>query len=287
MNSKITLRPLRFEDLSVADELRHAAGWNQTPADWRRLLSLDPEGCFAAVDQDKVVGTATTTSYGTGLAWIGMVLVHPSRRNQGIGRQLLTTCLEYLRGKGVKCIKLDATPAGQILYETMGFQVEWPLDRWMKAESGAPEIACPARVPATVKTDDWDEILQLDRQVFGGERAALLRLLGKDSIQTVVCRGTDGGMEGFGFLRSGVHADYIGPVVAQTEEAGQSIAHRFLHASLRPLIWDIPAPCAEASAWAAKWGFVRQRPLGRMYLGKNEAVGLPQNVWGISDPATG
>ena len=64
MEDKIKLRRLGLDDLPAADQLRQAAGWNQTLTDWRRLLALDPEGCFAAVDESQIVGTATTTSFG-------------------------------------------------------------------------------------------------------------------------------------------------------------------------------------------------------------------------------
>jgi GNAT superfamily N-acetyltransferase len=287
MKTKIDLRVLRVEDLPAADKLRQTAGWNQTLLDWRRLLALDPAGCFAAVDGEQVVGTATTTSFGTELAWIGMVLVDPSRRNQGIGRQLLNQCLEYLRGKGVRCIKLDATPTGQILYEKLGFQVEWPLARWMRTDAEMSDRALPVRPVASATNEDWNGMLELDRQVFGVDRAVLLQRLRETSIQSVICRAINGKLGGFGFLRDGVNADYIGPVASRTPEMGKSITLHLLRASHRPVYWDIPNPCLDAESWAAQLGLVRQRPLLRMFLGKNEAAGIPQQLWAISDPATG
>src|SRR4051812_295102 len=91
---------LLFEsDIRAAMRLKEAAGWNQTEADWRRLLSLEPNGCFAAVKDGRVVGTTTTTTYGNELAWIGMVLVDPEQRRQGIATQLMKVALEYLKAR--------------------------------------------------------------------------------------------------------------------------------------------------------------------------------------------
>jgi hypothetical protein len=42
---------------SAFDELRRLAGWNQTPADWRRMLCLEAEGCFLTLPGEQVVGT--------------------------------------------------------------------------------------------------------------------------------------------------------------------------------------------------------------------------------------
>src|SRR5688572_11538652 len=98
-----------------------AAGWNQTPADVRRLLTLGPGGCFAAWDAGRVVGTATTTPYGAELAWVGMVLVDPAYRRRGVATALMGAALDHLRRRGVTTVKLDATPAGRMLYERLGF----------------------------------------------------------------------------------------------------------------------------------------------------------------------
>jgi len=285
--AEIELRRLTTEDLSAANDLRQAAGWNQTLTDWRRLLALDPDGCFVAVKEGRVVGTVTNTSFGLELAWIGMALVDPSQRSQGIGRKLLVKSIEYLQEKKLHCIKLDATPAGQVLYEKLGFQIEWPLARWMKTEVTVHQAVPNAYAVQSVKETDWNEVLQLDLHAFGVSRESLLRQLGKDSAESVVCRGADGAMEGFGFLRTGINADYIGPIVARSEDVGKSITQHLLKTSQRPIFWDIPGPCTAASTWATKLGFVSQRPLLRMFMGENDTPGDPQQTWGISDPATG
>ena len=44
----IRVRPLAAADLPLGLRLSQAAGWNQTEADWRRFLDLQPDGCFVA-----------------------------------------------------------------------------------------------------------------------------------------------------------------------------------------------------------------------------------------------
>src|ERR1044071_2232747 len=127
-SSAIDIRLLFESDIPSAMRLKEAAGWNQTEADWRRLLSLQPNGCFAAVKDGRLVGTTTTTIYDE-LAWIGMVLVDPQYRRQGIAVQLMNVALEYLNGK-VETIKLDATELGQPVYEKFGFAAESEVERW-------------------------------------------------------------------------------------------------------------------------------------------------------------
>src|SRR6185369_2196058 len=125
----INIRLLFESDIPAAMQLKEAAGWNQTEEDWRRLLTLEPNGCFAAVKDGRLVGTTTTTTYGNDLAWIGMVLVDPQERRQGIARTLMNVAMDYLNGK-VASVKLDATAQGKPVYEKLGFQVESQVEGW-------------------------------------------------------------------------------------------------------------------------------------------------------------
>jgi len=289
-DNSLVLRGLTPEDLPGADKLRAAAGWNQTLQDWERLLSLDAEGCFVAEDQGEIVGSATTTPYGNELAWIGMLLVDPSRRSQGIGRKLFMHCLDYLQKRKMRCIKLDATPAGQVLYEKVGFQVEWSLMRWDRPAGGTiMDNPSPCELSIhRLKTSDWDEVVRLDREVFGVDRRLLLAQLGEDSSHFLVCRGPDETLEGFGLLRAGINAHYMGPLVVRTERAGFRILQQLLvEGSSHRLCWDIPEACSEVRSWAEKQGFTPQRSLIRMFSGNNASPGLPLKQWAISDPATG
>ena len=52
------------------------------------LLQLAPAGSFAAVADDRIVGTAIGIDYGT-FGWIAMMLVDPAWRGRGIGARLL------------------------------------------------------------------------------------------------------------------------------------------------------------------------------------------------------
>src|SRR5689334_3850434 len=103
MESEATdIRLMTEADVPRADELRRIVGWNQRPGDWRRILTLEPRGCFVATAGGELIGTVTTTAYGTTLAWIGMMLVHPEHRRKGLATQLMNRALEYLKGRCVK-----------------------------------------------------------------------------------------------------------------------------------------------------------------------------------------
>ena len=277
-------------DLAFADRLRDLAGWNQTPQDWSRLLRHDPEGCFVAEWSGRPAGTATTTTYSRDLGWVGMVLVDPDVRRQGIGTALLARCIEHLRQSGVRCIKLDATPLGRQVYDTLGFVAEWSLARWETAElpTRRDSIETAAhRGPRRLDSGRIGRVADLDAAAFGVARGRMLSMLAAQSDTHVRTDGA-GQVTGYGMLRPGRRASYLGPVVAADESAGTAIADRLLGGTPgRPVYWDIPEANRAAVRVARRYGMSRQRTLTRMYLGRNARPGSPSAQWAIAAPEIG
>lgn len=274
------LRALATTDLDFAHHLSRSAGWNQTRRDWERFLSLAPDGCFLAEQDGAAAGTATTTAYGTVLAWIGMVLVDPDFRRQGIGTTLLEGAIRHLREeKGVSCIGLDATPEGRPLYEGLGFRAVWGLRRWVREATDGP-----AEKIAQSNGFLPDRHFELDQAIFGADRRELLQSLAAGSFLTLF---RDDGS--FGFCREGERASYLGPVTAASPESGVALARDLIHAAPkdRLLFWDLPDGNHVAGALAEECGFRPARVLTRMYLGENVRPCDPERLFGIGEPGLG
>jgi len=280
-----TIRCLCPDDLAAADRLRAELGWNQTIQDWQRLLALSPEGCFAAERNGEIVGTCTSVSYANALAWIGMMMVHPASRRQGIADALLRRCVDHLRERSVRCIKLDATPMGQPLYARIGFVPEWTLTRW---EHDGSRLEVEPRqdciLPPTEK--HWPAIVALDTQVSGVPRGPLLQSLAAESRRALVYE-SRGSVMGFGMLRNGARASYLGPIAVRPE-VGEVLVRSLLSGhDDQPVFWDVPDLNEPASDLARRLGFSFARSLTRMYLDTNLVPSDPIGQWAIADPATG
>jgi GNAT superfamily N-acetyltransferase len=279
MPASLAIRTLCPADLDDAEELCRIAGWNQLRTDWLRLLEHEPEGCFLAERDGQPIGTVTTTTYGTDLAWIGMMLVHPDFRRQGIATVLMERSLEYLRERGVRCIKLDATPAGEPVYERLGFRAEWEFHRWERSHPSPPATA---PIPPAMSRL---EPSPLDLDAFGADRTEWLNRLARESV--LVRKGTDWGMG-----RTGRIASYLGPIIAENVESAGEIITQLLEAgALRHpegrLFWDIPGPNAAGIELARSLGFEQSRPLLRMWTGEQLIAGRPERQFALGDPATG
>jgi len=243
--------------------LKEAAGWNQTEDDWRRLLLLEPDGCFCVIKDGVLAGTTTTTRYGKDLAWIGMVLVDSEHRRQGIAAQLMNVALEYLSGK-VETIKLDATAAGKPVYEKFGFQVESVVERWIGTAK-----ARNTETPSVLDPDAVHDLLALDRVAFNADRSKLLeRLIGAASVRPVLLRAADGTLSGYALARQGTKADYVGPAVTTDPRQVESLLDQVLsQLPGRRVYIDFNTESGAGTNLLSDRGFVKERDFIRMVKG--------------------
>ncbi|MGO9568993.1 MAG: GNAT family N-acetyltransferase [Desulfomonilaceae bacterium] len=275
------LRLMAVEDIPEGMRLKDLAGWNQTAADWERFLSAGPEGCFVAECDGRVVGTSTTIVYESRFAWIGMVLVEQRFRGRGIGTALLERAIHYLDSQNIPCMKLDATPQGRILYEKLGFVSEYDLERWMLKRE-------PREIVTTKSPIEIEDVLRLDREIFGADRSQLLRSLNDSAAAfTLVARGGEG-IEGYTFGRRGSLADHLGPWVARNADMAATLLDEFLRRSGRELVF---VDCMLENLWALPLlkarGFEFSRPLTRMFRGKNSYPGRPELACATLGPEFG
>jgi predicted N-acetyltransferase YhbS len=275
---------MKESHLPAADELRRLAGWNQTPEDWRVLLALEPEGCFVAVEEGRVIGTVTTTTYDRQLAWIGMMLVHPEHRRRGIGTRLMQTASDHLKkNRGIACVRLDATPAGRPVYEKLGFIAEWMLTRHQVRSSTGARSQGTRELAKT----DWPEIEKFDSAAFGAPRTRVLQMLAQASRSALVWPDR-GPVLGYGMLRPGSQSDYLGPVVCVTRAAVPPLVKALLRAANgRSVFWDIADDNMPVIELAKDLGFKPVRALTRMRQGPDSVRTNLAAQLAIADPSVG
>jgi len=281
---KLEIRLLAERDLSGAMRLKEAAGWNQTEADWRRLLRLGPRGCFAGTVGGELVATTTTTSYGRALAWVGMVLVDPEFRRRGFATALVRAALDNLEAEGVEAVKLDATPEGAPVYAGLGFEAELLIERWARAqasESRPPDDYAPTQLDGRV--------FDFDRRAFGADRSELLKALAGDACPKPSLRDGGGGrLRGYALARRGSRAHYVGPVVAEDVEAATFLLDDLLgRLGAGPVYVDLNTTFEGSAGLLAARGFVRQRELIRMRRGMKTSAGTSPGIFATAGPEVG
>jgi GNAT superfamily N-acetyltransferase len=142
--SRIVTREAQRSELALAAEhylgMRRELGWPDGELD-PQFVSLfaatysesaaSGESRYFVVDMNsKVVGSAVallkhsmserylkTVPSG----YVANVFVEPSYRRRGAARALTTAAIDWLRSLGCKVVRLQASPFGRPLYESMGF----------------------------------------------------------------------------------------------------------------------------------------------------------------------
>ncbi|MCD2465719.1 GNAT family N-acetyltransferase [Streptomyces sp. NPDC056534] len=246
--AQLPIRRLGVDDLLACADLSENRGWPREEHKWGLLLAAgtgygidDPSG-------DGLVTCSVVTSYGPGLAAIGMVLVAEQYARQGVGRRLME---HVLAEAGNTPLTLHATPYGQPLYEQLGFtetgRAEMVRGRFTFA---APAPAVPVRPAAA---EDLQAILRLDHEVFGLDRTHVITRLPAFADHLRVAE-EDGEITGFAAAWPNMDTHVVGPLIARDTATAQALIASLAAAGDRPLRTDIDVRHSALLGWVKENG---------------------------------
>lgn len=218
----LDVRPLTADDLDDARELSTQAEWNQITADWERLLTLCPDGCFAGTVDGELAATTTVITYGGDVSWIGMVLVDERHRSQGYGSRIFERGLEYAGDHGGDLVGLDATSLGEPIYRKYGFEPVESAFRWqgrLRAVEHGDEGRGSRGSVERISSEDVDGVCEFDRRYVGVDRDSLLRTLITESDVRGYLVHESAELAGYAIVRPGRTRWQIGPIVTARPNA--------------------------------------------------------------------
>jgi GNAT superfamily N-acetyltransferase len=301
----IKIRLMTIDDLRLGLRLSRQAGWNQTESDWLRFMNLEPNGCFVAELNGCSVGTTTTCVFDK-VAWIAMVLVDKDARGQGIGTKLLKHSLDYLDGREVKTVRLDATDLGRPIYEKLRFVPEYELARFegivptnsnlcgsLKAigfgDGGGKAI--PKRHKASPRDcrlglPPFTDMIEYDRQATGTNREKMLSRLFDEFLQDTRIVTHHDKIDGFVTMRPGANAVQIGPCTASINSGPVLLSDALYRCAGKTVYVDIPFGNIPAVNIAESSGLKIQRRFIRMCRGERIKDDV-KAIWASSGPEKG
>lgn len=279
------IRSMIESDLALAMRLKQQAGWNQLEADWRRMLAMQPDGCFLAEVDGVGVGTTVACVFDS-VAWIAMVLVDSEVRSQGIGKGLMKHALDFLDRQGVRSIRLDATPMGQPLYEKLGFAVEYTLIRYAGVLPVPQDFEVGSATVRTAGRETWGALVNLDTAINHTNRGKFLSALFAEDPAAVKHVVQGDVLAGYLTVRPGCNALQLGPCMASAEAGPLLLTDAWRTYAGQRVFLDVPQQHAAAVRLAERMGLQAQRPLVRMCRGpliQEDA----QRLWASSGPELG
>ena len=282
-------RRLILDDVKETVVLSEEAGWNQTERDWRFMIEHGHGFGLKSPDQ-RLVATALTLPHGGKIAWISMVLVTQKYRNQGLATHLLNSCIDHLQ-KSLIIPLLDATPAGKLVYEKIGFRSLYDIHRLIRdpnpvikegqKSDGSIHLKQPGKT-------EFQSIIQFDKGITGADRSAILtHLQQRQPGLSILAQDKRGRLLGYAFAREGSHAYHIGPVVAKNTEVAISLIEYNLRRISGPVYIDTLAAHKPLLNWLKKIKFKVQRPFTRMILGPVAELDQPELIFAAAGPELG
>ena len=254
-------RAFESSDIVAAHALSLAVGWPHRAEDWQFMF--DAGSGFVAEDNGEVIGTALYWKCGADRATLGLVIVSPLEQGRGIGRRLMELALEAL---GKRVTFLHATPAGQPLYERLGFQACGTVDQHQGTVGSVRTVTPPGGERLRALTgDDVPRVIELASRASGLDRSQILPAL-LDVAQGVVLE-HGGELVGFSLSRRFGRGYAIGPVVAARspdEQRAKSLIGHWLAKHVNDFVRiDLPGN-AGLNDWLNALGLTRVNTVVKM-----------------------
>lgn len=270
----IQIKTMKHSDIEFAISLTDIEQWGHLEIDFRRLLHLDPKGCFAAWQDGNRVGIATTVSYGD-YAFLGNIIVKKEKRGASIGPRLIQHAINYLDEKGIKTIELDGVFPAVAMYRYMGFRDKYRSlrlfhepDRSLASEN---TTSCAAPI---------DDLISFDHEQTGIQRSGMLHRLIQEFPNHTFCVDKER-LQAYAIVRErATRTLAIGPLVAEGPNVCDILLSTIL-ATFKNKCTTIGVPEINTSAVEIllRKGFRCGAPSMRMYRGPK--IDYERHVYGI------
>ena len=168
----VEVRNLSESDLDNAKYLTDSEDWGNSKSDWIRLFKMSiPLGAY---HDDKLVGVTTAFDFGS-LGMIGNVIVSDKFRGKDIGSKLVIEAKKRL--ESCDSVRVHSNMNSTRFYKKLGFTPEG-MSTLFRLDAELKEFQ-----PFAIDSDDnivpaegfLDEILEIDKRQFGGDRSELIK----------------------------------------------------------------------------------------------------------------
>ena len=277
---KVILRPLRRNELDIAVQWAADEGWNPGLKDAEVFWNTDPEGFLAAEHDGELVATGSIVSYGGQYGFMGLFIVRPDLRGQGIGTKLWFHRRDVLKSRmdATAAIGMDGVFDMQPWYAKGGFIF---THRNLRMEGVAEESATCDEV-RTPTADLFEQIQSYDTLCFGCNRESFLHQWLSMPNGHPLTYIQNEKILGYGVIRKCQQGYKIGPLFADNTQVAKALFDGLSNHAVGEEIWlDIPENNVNAVALAEMQGMKEVFGCARMYYGSPPPMPW-EKIYGIS-----
>lgn len=276
----LILKKLDFEGVKMLVEWAKEEGWNPGSHDALAYWNADKEGFYGFFGGNEMVGGISLVSYGASFGFIGLFIVKPAYRGNGVGSEMWRQALEILSNRlnSGASIGLDGVVDMQEYYKRYCFRT---AHRDVRYELKGVPLTVDGRI-STVEPKDVNGLVEFDELCFGARRDSFLEkwLFLPDTFSFKLTENDV--LQGYAVVRKVNEGYKIGPLFAKEEESAECLLVACMNATVgHKLFLDVPLSNSRALSIAANYGGRYTFECARMYLGEPPHMAT-DNIFGVT-----
>jgi hypothetical protein len=278
--AELAIREMTRAELDRVMEWAADEGWNPGLNDAQIFWDTDPQGFVAVELGGELIGGGSIVSYDGRFGFMGLFIIRPDQRHQGLGKRLWfhrrDRLISRLRTGAV--IGMDGVFNMQGFYSRGGFVL---CNRDLRFAG----IGAAARFDESLVDlggVSFAEISRYDAAHFPAPRERFLKAWIAQPGSRALGVAQDGALRGYGVIRVCRQGYKIGPLFAADGKTADALFRGLADiASRRPIFIDVPENNPEALALAERHGMREVFGCARMYYGRPPV--LPYNeIFGVT-----
>jgi GNAT superfamily N-acetyltransferase len=285
MSSKLFIRNMTRLEVNELVDWAAREGWNPGLHDAELFWATDPAAFIAAELEGELIGGGAITSYNGEFGFMGLFIVRPEYRGQGLGNTLWHARREQLLARlhpGAS-IGLDGVFEMQDYYAKGGFVFSHRNIRF-RAELPEHPATSPVEGSDIIALADvpFDQVLEYDSTCFPVSRPVFLReWISQPDALALGCQ-REGKLSGYGVVRRCKEGCKIGPLFADdTLTANALYTHLARFAAGGPVFLDIPENNPAAVEFVKQHQMTEVFGCARMYLGPAPVL-AHERIFGVT-----
>ncbi len=276
----MTFEKLNAEGVRTLVSWAQAEGWNPGEHDADVFYATDPDGFYGCYADGELVAGGSVVAYGKQFGFMGLFIVRPEYRRNGIGRGLWFQRRNLLLSRLDRgaAIGMDGVINMKSFYEKGGFREAFREQRYQVLGR-----ACDVDANVTaIKPEHHSQVLAYDRYCFGFDRRAFMQQwLTQPEALTLQYRKA-GEVVGLAVMRKAVVGYKVGPLFADSMAIAGALYAACLHAAIgENVTMDVPLTNHQAKALVEEYAAVPVFECARMYYGSAPPLPL-HKVYGIT-----
>lgn len=276
----LELKRLNKDGLITLLQWASNEGWNPGKYDADVFWNTDPEGFFGFYLEHNLIAGGAIISYQKEFGFMGLFIVDPKYRNNGIGKKLWYLRRDRLieRLHSNASIGMDGVLDMQTFYSKGGFKIAFRDERYKFNSIKIPF----SRNVSEINTADFEKVIEYDNLYFGFQRSLFLKNWLQMPESKAIKYTENNKIAGYAVIRKAETGYKIGPLFAENTIVAEELFKSCLNiAPNSPIFLDIPTTNQNAIDLVKKYTGKYIFECARMYHGTPPKIEI-NNIYGIT-----